>query len=67
MLFRSQASSSALAQFQRDQGLKADGVIDNETAEALVNAAGVYWNEHEEELDTQKRKAVEIIHGREAV
>ena len=63
----SQASSSALAQFQRDQGLEADGVIDNETAEALVNAAGVYWNEHEEELDTQKRKAVEIIHGREAV
>ena len=32
----SQASSSALAQFQRDQGLEADGVIDNETAEALV-------------------------------
>lgn len=63
----SQASSRALAQFQRDQGLEADGVIDNETAEALVNAAGVYWNEHEEELDTQKRKAVEIIHGREAV
>ena len=32
----SAASSQALAQFQRDQGLEADGIIDNETASALL-------------------------------
>ena len=63
----SAASSQALAQFQRDQGLEADGIIDNETASALANAASVYWNEHEDELDTQMRKAVDIINGREAI
>ncbi len=63
----SAASSQALAQFQRDQGLEADGIIDNETASALANAASIYWNEHEDELDTQMRKAVDIINGREAI
>ena len=60
-------SAQALRAFQKDHGLTADGVIDNETAQALADAAGIYWNEHRNELDTQLNKAMEIIYGREAV
>ena len=56
-------SAEALRQFQSDHGLEADGVIDNETAQKLVDAASLYWNENEEQLDVQLRKAVDIING----
>ena len=33
------------------------------TAQKLVDAASLYWNENEEQLDVQLRKAVDIING----
>lgn len=60
----SPASAAALREFQKDQGLEADGVIDNEVAQALADAASLYWNEHQEELDVQMKKAVEWINGK---
>lgn len=57
-------SAAALRQFESEHGLKADGVIDNETAQALADAASIYWNENREQLDTQLREAVDQIYGR---
>ena len=57
-------SAEALRQFESDHGLTVDGVIDNETAQALADAAAVYWNENKDQLDTQMREAVDIIYGR---
>ena len=57
-------SAAALRQFESDHGLTVDGVIDNETAQALADAAAIYWNENKEQLDTQMREAVDIIYGR---
>ena len=57
-------SAEALRQFESDHGMTVDGVIDNETAQALADAAAVYWNENKEQLDTQMREAVDIIYGR---
>ena len=56
-------STAALRQFEKDYGLQSDGVIDNETAQALANAAAIYWNENEAQLDTQMRKAVELLYA----
>ena len=57
-------SAQALCQFERDHGLEADGVIDNETAQMIANAVGIYWNENRDTLDTQLIKAEDIIYGR---
>lgn len=57
-------SAQALRQFESDHGLEVDGVIDNETAQALANAVGIYWNENRDTLDTQLIKAEDIIYGR---
>lgn len=57
-------SAQALRQFEKEHGLTVDGVIDNETAQALADAATIYWYENQEQLDTQLNKAEAIIYGR---
>lgn len=53
-------SAEALKQYQREQGMKADGKITAEVIDRLLSSVSETWNADLERYDTQMKKAKEL-------
>ena len=60
----SAASSEALKQYQKDEGLSVTGKINEEVVSSLVSKGSIKWHNEQEILDLQMKKAVDIINGK---
>lgn len=57
----SYASSQALAQYQSDHQLTADGEINEETIKSLLSSCAQKWHQQREELDLQMNQALSLM------
>lgn len=57
-------TEQALRQYQQDKGLEVTGVINKKVILSLNSSASIYWHEHNDTLDTQMIKAVDVVHGK---
>lgn len=57
----SKQSGEALKQFQKDEGMKADGIIDSEVIDVLISKIAEEWNTNLETNDLQMKKAIELV------
>ncbi|MPN38795.1 Carboxy-terminal processing protease CtpA [bioreactor metagenome] len=56
-----QSTVAAIKAFQSDYGLNQDGVLNSETASLLCTEVVREWNNNNEQYDTQKAKAIELL------
>lgn len=59
----SQATLSAVKQFQKDNGLEENGKITPELISSAISAASRKWHDQIDTLDTQMNKALEVVSG----
>lgn len=57
----SYTSSTALKQYQQSVGLVADGIIRTDTIKSLLSSCEKKWHDEKENLDVQKKQALELV------
>ncbi len=62
--YYSNATLAAVQAFQKDNGMKVDGVISPELVQKLMEKVRVKWLRDENTLDTQLIKAMEVANGK---
>lgn len=61
--YYSQATASAVKQFQKDTGLKENGEITPELVSSAISASSRKWHDEKDKVDTQMIKALEVVSG----